>query len=520
MMLRGGNKLAQSRIANSVRNIFWAFLNKIVIMLLPFVVRSVMIYKLGVEYTGLSNLFTSILAVLSLAELGFSNAMTYCMYEPIHKDDKVTISAMLNLYRKIYSVIGIVILTGGLVLLPFLPKLINGQIPENINIYILYLIYLFNTVISYFMFAYKSSLLTAYQRNDLISIIGLMVHICLYLVQICVLFITANFYLYAILLPASTLAINLGYNIMTKKLYPDITCTGQVGADLKKQIKKRVIGVMLYKFSSTTRTSLDSVVISAFLGLFVLTQYQNYYLIISSVFGILAMINNAVTASVGDSIVAKEIDENYKDFKKFNFIYMLIASWCTICILCLIQPFMQLWMGKKLMLTGTMAVLFSVYFYAQVIGDIVFVYRTAAGLWWQDRIRPVVEAVLNVLLNILLVKIWGIYGVIIATIITLCGVNFLWGGKILFKHYFKKSMSEYLVMQVKQTLITTIVACVTFIICQMFGDGGIISFLCKGIICVIVPPIIFWLFYRKSVAFTEAKMFIKNTISIIRKVRK
>lgn len=483
---------------------------------MPFVVRTVMIYKLGSEYTGLSSLFTSILTMLSLAELGFSNAMVYCMYEPIHNGDKTTICALLNLYRRIYNIIGWIIIGTGLILIPFLPELISGAVPSGINIYILYIIYLANTAVSYFLFAYKSSLLTAYQRSDIISVTGLVCNMTMYMLQIVVLLITRNFYVYAVLLPMATIVMNLIYEKESRQLFPDIVCSGEVSNELKANIKKRVVGIMLYKISSTTRTSFDSIVISAFIGLVVLTQYQNYFMIISSVLGIFAVISNAITASIGDSIVEKSREENYIDFRKFVFIYMWVAGVCTICILILIQPFMKMWVGEKLLLDFLMAVLFSVYFYAQTMGDMVFLYRTAAGLWWEDRIRPVVEAVANITLNFLLVKLWGIHGVILATIITLIGINFIWGAKILFHFYFKRSMTEYLVIQIKQVLITVVTSALLVYICS-FLPYGIVGFIIRGGICVSVPNVIYWFIYRKTEIFAEAFGFAKRIVQMILK---
>lgn len=507
--------MRESRTIKSVRNIIWAVINKVAIIIMPFIVRTVLIYKLGAEYTGLSGLFTSVLTMLSLAELGFSSAMVYCMYEPIHNGDDDTVCALLNFYKKVYRYIGLIILAVGIILTPFLHNFISGDVPSDINIYILYFIYLSNTAISYFLFAYKSSLLTAYQRNDKISIIGLICNMALYSVQIIVLLTTRNFYLYVIALPLSTIAMNIAYEKTSKKLFPEIVCRGEIGKELKTKIKKRVVGIMLYKLSSTTRTSFDSIIISAFLGLVILTQYQNYFMIISSVLGVLSVVSNAITASVGDSIVEKSTDDNYKDFRKFLFVYMWVAGVCAACILGLIQSFMKMWVGEKLLLDLAMAILFTFYFYAQTMGDMVFVYRTAAGLWWEDRIRPVVEAIANIVLNIVMVKICGLYGVILATIITLIGINFIWGAYILFKHYFKRSMIEYLKIQGIQIVLSAIACGLVLFVCNMIGNG-IVGFVLKMIICAVIPNIIFFIFYWKTSLFREAKVFVVRMVRIIK----
>ena len=181
---------------NARRNILFGILNKVITMFLPFVVRSVIIYALSAEYLGLNSLFSSILQVLNLTELGFSSAIVYSMYKPIAENDDETICALLNFYRKIYFIIGCVVLSLGLLLLPFLDKLINGDVPDNINIYILYLCYLVNTVLSYMMFAYRSSLLNAHQRTDIISNINTITLGSMYFLQIIVLIATKNYYTY------------------------------------------------------------------------------------------------------------------------------------------------------------------------------------------------------------------------------------------------------------------------------------------------------------------------------------
>ena len=160
-------RLAKTK--NAVRNIFFGAVFKIITLLGPFIIRTMILWIMGSEYIGLNSLFTSILSFLSLAELGVGSALVYSMYKPIAEDDQDMICALLNLYRKMYRIIGMIILGVGLLLLPFLNKLVKGEAPADVNLYILYLIYLFNTVISYVMFAYKQSLLTAFQRSDIIS---------------------------------------------------------------------------------------------------------------------------------------------------------------------------------------------------------------------------------------------------------------------------------------------------------------------------------------------------------------
>lgn len=194
-----------SRTYNAVRNISWGIVQKIVTLLLPFITRTVLIKSLGADYLGLSGLFTSVLSLLSLTELGVSNAIISTMYKPIAEGDEETICALMNLYRKAYHVIGILIALLGISITPFLDRFIKGDLPIGVNIYVLYLIYLANTSISYFLFAYKNCLLVAHQRNDINSKIQTVLLIVQNIVQIVLVVFFKNYYCYVIVIPFITI---------------------------------------------------------------------------------------------------------------------------------------------------------------------------------------------------------------------------------------------------------------------------------------------------------------------------
>ena len=506
-----------SRRYNAVRNIVWAVINKVMVIIMPFAARTAMIYYLGVEYTGLGSLFTSVLTVLSLAELGFSNAMVFSMYEPINKGDEEKVCALLSFYRLVYAAIGLAVLAVGLALMPFLPSLISGNLPGGIDIYVLYGIYLANTVAGYFLFAHKVSLLTAYQRGDVVSKVGLATNVGMYSLQIAVLVLTQNFYVYAALLPLSTIANNVACNVLSKRLFPGISCTGRLGRESIRDIAKRVSGVFLYKLSSTTRTSFDSIVISAFLGLAVLTQYQNYYMVVSSVSGMLAVVINAITASVGDGIASKSREENYSDFRVFVFLYMSVAAVCAACLACLIQPFMRVWVGEDLAVADSLSMLFVLYFYVQTMGDIVYLYRTAAGLWWQDRVRPVVESAANIALNLLFVQVWGFAGVLLATVTTLIVINFGWGAHILFKHYFRRGMGGYLVLQARQFAAALTACAVAYLACGFVDVPGIPGLFLKLACALLCSTAVLWVISFRTELFKQSAVFAGGTLRLLSK---
>lgn len=502
-----------SRTKNTLRNIKSGFINKVILLLCPFIIRTILIKKLGSEYLGLSSLFTSILQVLNLTELGFSSAVVFSMYKPIANNDKKTICALLSYYKRIYQIIGCIILLCGLLCLPFLPHLIKGSYPNDINIYLLYLIYLVNTAVSYFLFAYKTALITAHQREDILNNINTIVSILQYVLQLIILLVFKNYYAYIIVMVATTILNNMLVGYISKKKYPDYFCKGSISKEEKEEIKKKVKGLLIQRIAATTRNSLDSIFISTFLGLNAVAMYINYYYIMTSVSGIITIIITSMIASVGNSVVGETVEKNYKNMGKFNFIYMWISGWCTVCLFCLYQPFMELWVGSTYMFPLSIVLSFCVYFYILKMGDIISVYYQATGLWYEGRYRAIIESSLNIILNYVLGKAFGVMGIIMATEISILFVAFGYGSTIIFKHYFKgQNVFDYFKYHLFYLCITIFVAFITYQICLLFSFSTCLTLIVRGIICLIIPNIMYLLIYCKLPIFEESLHFIKNIL--------
>ena len=502
-----------SRIKNATRNISYGFINKMIALFFPFLMKTVIIRTMGSQYLGLNGLFTSILQVLNLAELGFSSAVVFSMYKPITENNKSEICALLNLYKKIYRVIGVVILLVGITLLPFLTNLISGSYPNEVNIYFLYIIYLLNTALTYFLFAYKTALLVAHQRSDVVSNIQSIVSIFQYIVQIMVLVIFKNYYLYLFIMVMSTIINNLMCSLRVDKMYPDYKCSGDITETAKKDIRKRVSGLMVQKVCATTRNSLDCVFISAFLGLDAVAIYSNYYSLIAALIGIMSIVTTAMLAGVGNSIVIENKEKNYKDMNKFNYIYMWLSGWLTICLVCLYQPFMKIWMGQEYMYPFSVVVLLCIYFYSLKMGDIRAAYSDAKGLWWENRYRAIAESIMNILLNFVLGKLLGIHGIILGTLISLLVINFGYGSQILFKYYFDEhTVREYFGKHFVYAIVTSCIAVVTYFVVMFIKLDNVVGLGIKAIICVVVPNIIYFLIYRKTKIFSESVILFEKII--------
>jgi len=319
-------KIKLSRTKNAVRNIYSGLFNKVFTILFPFLIRTILIKKIGIEYAGLNSLFSSILQVLNLTELGFASAVVYSMYKPIAENDKETICALLNFYKRVYFIIGLVILAIGIMLMPFLPHLIKGNVPQDINIYLLYSIYLLNTSLSYLLFGYKNSLLNAHQRRDVISNILTITQGLMNICQIVILLTIKSYYLYVIMMPIFTILNNVLIGIITKRMFPEYSCRGKLDISIQKDIRKKVAGLMISKLAQTSRNSFDSIFISSFIGLSMTAVYSNYMLVFTSLTGIVNIITNSMQAGIGNFIQTESKENNYELLKKLALLYALMIG--------------------------------------------------------------------------------------------------------------------------------------------------------------------------------------------------
>lgn len=499
--------MAESRTKNTSRNILFGVLNKVVMLLLPFVTRTITLYLLGASYLGIGTLFTSILSFLSLAELGLGSAIVYSMYRPIAENDVEKLSALLKYYRRLYRIIGGVILVLGTLLVPAVPFLIKGNPAVDINIYILYYIYLINSVISYFFAGYRQSLLSAYQRSDIKSNISTLVHLFVQFAQIAVLFLTKSFYAYAIIPIVGTLITNVSTAYITKIQYPEIKCRGTLDVETRRAIGKKLGGLIGTKLNSIVVHSADTIVISSFLGLVLTAQYGNYYYIMNAVCGFITVLFSSMTASIGDKIVKDSKEKVYDLFQNLQFVNFWIVGCCSVYFVCLYEPFMKLWVGEELRLGTAFAILMTLYFFVYEIQKTVLTFKDAAGLWHQDQVRPYVSMTLNVVSNLILVQFIGIYGIVVSTILSFL-ISVPWINKVLFNNLFHISGIRNIAKIVGMLLLTGAVAGVSFFLCSFCPDG-VWGLVLRFLICSIVPNAIFIVLFARSAEFRflKAKLF-------------
>ena len=505
-----------SRTKNSVRNAAWGAIYRIVMLFCPFLVRTIIINKLGLEYAGLSNLFTSILTVLNLANLGFGSSLVFLMYKAVADDDKPSLCAMLAYFRKVYKIVGLVILGLGLAVMPFLPHLIKGECPPDINLYILFAIYLAETSMDYLMFAYNEALFNAYQRNDVMTKITTVRYIIQYALQAAVLLIFRNYYIYVIMLPIMVLPNNIARYVAARKMFPEITCTGTLDPDIKHQLYSKVITLFGHKIGNTVLVSIDSVLISAFLGLTMSGIYGNYYLILTAVNGVVEVITFGSISGIGNKLVTDSMDENYSLFNIMTFGWAFIIGGAAACMLCFYQPFIGgVWVGTRGLLPNGLMILIVLYFYVWMVRIMQLTYRDAAGLWNKDWLKPYLAMILNLVFSIIMIKKTGnISGVLVPTILIMVLIYFPWEAWVLFKHLFKRNATQYVIKMILYTVLNAAACALCYLLCMTVSPANSLASLILRIPIVAVIFIgMWWVFTHKQPEYKSLFGLVKNVFN-------
>lgn len=329
--------------------------------------------------------------------------------------------------------------------------------------------------------------------------------------QLLVLWLFKDYYLYVIVLLATQALTNITTAMCADRIYPQFKPKGQIATEEKKAINNRIKDLFTSKIGGIIYDSADTIVISSFLGLTALAIYQNYFYILNAITGLITVVFSACTAGIGNSIVVETKEKNYKDLNKFTFIICWGAGFCAVCLLCLYQPFMELWVGKDLMLSSSAVICFVVYFFVRQLNSLFNTYKDASGMWHEDRFRPLVAALTNLALNLILVQFIGLYGILISTVLAIVCVGMPWLLHNLFTVIFEK---KYLVGYLKNLLyycfIILINCTITYFICTKVNAGLITTLVIRGAICVVLPNLIYLFAYYKRIEFTDSLLLVNK----------
>lgn len=432
-----------SRTANSIKNITTGFLNKFIILLLTFVSRKLFIQYIGVEYLGINSLFSNVFSLLSMADLGFGVAMAYSYYKPLAKGDKRKLQALTSFYNRIYNIIALAVTIIGCCLMPFLKYIVNldKDIP---HLYLIYLIILSNTVVSY-LFVYKATLINADQKSYLVNKIIIYVGISKTVLQCVLTLVLKNYFAYIILETIATIVNNLITSTVADKTYPYLKEKGELTTVEKKDIYSNMRAVFLYKASASLMGGTDSIIMSKICGTIVVGFYSNYLTITNQLTAFVQIFFSSLTASVGNLLVQKDEGKNYLVFRQMQMISHWMSATVSLCVLVLIQDFIQLWLGNDYLMDMSMVYAISLNLYFTIAMQPIWSYREASGLYSKTKYVMLCTVAVNIILSIIMGIYLGAAGVIYATVIARLVTYFWYEPRLIFKMYFGRSSIVYYV---------------------------------------------------------------------------
>lgn len=502
----------ESRLDNVKKDIIVSGVSNLLLTLLPFVIRTYFVHYLGSEYLGLNSLCTSIIYVLNAADFGISNAFVYRLYKPVAQKNTKEVCRLLKFYRRVYHLIGGTIFLIGLIIMPFLRDLITGEVPEQINLYLVFLIYLINTSISYVVFMHKELILIAHQRKDYVDLIICFSLAMMYGFQLFFV-IRKNYYGYLIAMPIFTLLSNIIKGIVADKKYPYYKCEGMISKEYAKYLFKDVFSVAVYRLRDMSRNAFDSIIISAFVGLVALANYQNYYTVLMVPILLRNILVNAIIPSMGNCVAVEDKQTIYEVYKIFVFFYSYISGWFAICYGNLIQDFISIWLGEQFILSEGTVLLLVTYFYLLGFCDQTKVLRETAGLWKRGRVFAGLEMLFNLILNIAFGYFGGVNGIILATIFTIVLINIPFENRLIYNDFFKGGIKRVILIYIKAFMWFVFSGIITGFLCN-FIRGRVDR---TGILILIISTIVpLELFVAQNYK-TEEMKYILERINIKRR---
>ncbi|MCR4903452.1 MAG: hypothetical protein K6A23_11390 [Butyrivibrio sp.] len=500
-----------SRKANSAKNLISSIVNQFVTLLFSFVTRTIFIHYLGVEYLGINGLYSNILQVLSLADLGFGSAITYSMYKPIKNNDIKVLSALITFYGTIYKYVAIGVSVVGIILIPFLPYIVNSTL-EYKYVVLYYVLYLCNVVVSY-LFVYKTSITKAYQKAYILNQYDTTFIVIKNILQILVMVLFKSFVGYLLVQIIIGWGSNLYKTIQTEKMFPFIKEKEVLGKAEKISILDNVKSMFLYRIGGVIMSNTDNILISMLVGTIYVGFYSNYLLVVNSVLNFMNLFFYSITASLGDLNAGDDTEKSYLYFNRVNFVANSIAVFCSVCFWGLLEDFVTIWLGGEYLLDELTLVAIVLNFFMPMSIRTVSLYRDTMGMFKKTKYVFCFTAAINLILSVILGKLLGLSGILIASAIARALTNIWYEPMILFKDYFHKDIfKNYVVKQLKYWIIFLCACAICSFIRPLFGEITIFKFIIEMFIIAFVPMIIIVLAYYRSDEFNYFVDIFKGTI--------
>ncbi len=508
--------MKKTRTEYSLLNMVTGVGGYVVNTILGFVCRMVFARCLSESYLGMSSLISNLLGMLSLAELGIGSAIVYALYKPLKENDEKKIASLMRVYRNAYYIIGIVVAVVGIALIPFLKYIVGDTSAIKESIYFIYGIYLFNTVSSYF-FSFKSSLLTASQRNFAVIGTSYLITSLQSVIQIVLLLVVDSYLPYLIVQTIGTQLFNIIISIITNRVFPCIKQkkVAPLQPNEKKRLFKDVKRVTVYKLSGVLVNSTDNLVITYFSGLGITGLASNYSLLSSTLNTLISQLFGSLTASVGNYNVEKDEESQYSFFKSLNLSNFWLYSWGAIGIAFVSSDLVRLIFGENYIMEFKIPLIIALNFYMFGMQNAILTFKNTRGLFKYGQYLLLLTAAINIVGDIVLGKYLGVFGIYLATLIARAVTNAWYEPYAIMKYAFHKSPMIYFGKYLLFAVLLFVEGAICYFVCKFIDFNVVVNIILKVILCTIVPNTVLFIVFRKSEEFNYIRKIINNVIRIV-----
>ncbi len=492
-------------------------------ILLGFVGRVIFARVFSAEYLGVSGLFTNVLNMLSLAELGIGTAIVYALYAPLAKNDNEKIATLVRFYGKCYRIIAVVMAAIGLALIPFLNVIVKDRPNIDENFYLLYLIFLFNTVSGYF-FAYRATLLTAAQKNYIVNVVSNISLVIQHIMQIILMLSTGNYIAYLLVISVFGMVQNIVSSEIAKRQYPCIKNKNAppLSNDEKHSLIRNVRAMTITKIGGLLVNSTDNIIITYFGGLATVGLSSNYTFFTANISTLLRIVFNSVNASVGNHNALEDNNRRHSLFKAINLCNFWIYGWAAIGVFVVATDAVKLLFGEQYVLDLSIPLILSLNFYIVGMQNAVWTYINTLGLFRHGRYLVLLTAAINLVASFALGEVWGLFGIYFASVLSRVLTNTWYSPYALYKYGFKIPVRHYFKRYAVFALVLVIAGGLSWFVCSFISFKlVIVNVLLKFVICCIIPNSVFLLFFGKSEEFKILKGFASGIINkVLNKIKK
>ena len=491
------------RVQFAAKNIAFGYIGNITSTVLGFVLRTVFIQRLDETLLGVNGLYTGVLTMLSLAELGIGTALNYSLYAPVANNDLEKIKSYMLFYKKAYLAIAGVVAGIGIILIPFLKFFIKDPGDygmQELTIY--YLIFLFNTVSTYFV-AYKYSLVNAQQKNYIQTNVLTLTKLATTISQIIVLLVTANFLFYLLAAATVELIQKIYVNQYLNRLYPYLRDKNvkPLEKEETQAVKEKTKALVCHKVGDVARLQTDSLIISSFIQVSLVGMVDNYTMVINSISGFVNIIFNSVISSFGNLIATESQEKQYEMFSIYRFAANWVYGLSAVGFYVLLTPLVYLWLGEKWLLGNGIIALILIDFYFKGDRIVLSNFKTAAGVFEEDKYLALIQGVVNLVISIGLVQAIGLSGIYIGTIISGLIAN-VTKPFIIYRVCFGRGAGEYFWDTAKKlSVLAVTLAIVLFASKFLLQQITMISFVLTGVMIVLVYNVLFLICFGRTKEF-------------------